>query len=110
MPRVLSLIGFGLIVAAFPTLTRGADFSTGPIPQYKANVTQNNAIDKQSSTIATTDKVDQVETWFKDNLPKGTTEKTTDDGARLFYLPNGATVDVERDGQGTMIGMTWQAR
>ena len=109
MSRYWSLIGLGVIIAAFPFTTRGATFSTGPIPQYTSNVTSNDAIDEHSSTISTTDKPAQVESWFKSNLAKGTTETTTDDGAHIFYLPGGATVDVEREGAGSNIGMTWQA-
>ncbi len=110
MSRIWSLIGGALVVVALPFPARGADFSTGSIPPYTSNVTAKDPIDKQSSTISTSDKPDQVEQWYKVNLPKGTTETTTDDGARIFYLPDGATVDVEKNGPGTMIGMTWQLR
>jgi hypothetical protein len=110
MPRNWLKIGVAVVSTVFSLATYGATFSTGPIPQYTSNVTSNDGIDKQSSTISTTDKPDQVESWFKANLPKGTRETTTSDGAHIFYLPSGATVDVERDGQGSNIGMTWQAR
>jgi len=110
MPRNWFKVGLAVVNTSFPLAVYGAEFSTGPIPKYTSNVTSNDGIDKQSSTISTTDKPDQVESWFKANLPKGTTETTTSDGAHIFYLPNGATVDVERDGQGSNIGMTWQAR
>ena len=107
--RISISVGLGLVLIACPLLARGATFSTGPIPQYTSNVTGNEAIDKQSSTISTKDQPSQVESWFKANLPKGTTETTTDDGAHIFYLPGGATVDVEKEGSGSNIGMTWQA-
>jgi hypothetical protein len=108
MPRYRGLIGLGVIIAACPLAARSATFSTGPIPPYTSNVTENEPIGAHSPTITTTDKPAQVESWYKANLPQGTTETTTSDGAHIFYLPNGATVDVERRGSGSNIGMTWQ--
>jgi hypothetical protein len=110
MPRIWCLIGIGVLVAAFPPAARSEELSTGPIPQYMSNVTSSGTIDMQSATIATTDKPELVARWFKANLPKGTFDAKSDDGAHMFYLPSGATVDVEPDGTGTMIGMAWQAR
>jgi hypothetical protein len=107
--RTWVTVGLGLAVMVCATAAHGATFSTGPIPRYTSNVTKNEPIDKQSSTISTKDQPAQVESWFKANLPKGTKETTTDDGAHIFYLPDGATVDVEREGSGSNIGMTWQA-
>ena len=107
--RTWVMVALGLAVMVCPPTARGATFSTGPIPQYTSNVTKNEPIGTQSSTISTKDQPAQVESWFKANLPKGTTETTTEDGAHIFYLPGGATVDVEREGSGSNIGMTWQA-
>src|SRR5271170_2434335 len=92
--RIWVSVSLGLAVIACPPNARCATFSTGPIPQYTSNVTKNDTIDKQSATISTKDQPAQVKSWFKANLPKGTTERTTDDGAHIFYLPGGATVDV----------------
>ena len=108
--RIWHSVSIGLAMMPFGPPAVSAVFSTGPIPQYTSNVTENQAVDKQSATISTKDQPPQVEGWFKANLPKGTTEKTTGDGAHIFYLPGGATVDVERNGSGSEIAMTWEAR
>jgi hypothetical protein len=107
--HLLACSAVALVLLPIAALSAVA-FSTGPIPRYTINVTSVDAISKQSSTISTSDKPPVVEAWFKTHLPKGTTETTTTDGAHIFYLPVGATVDVEREGSGSNIGLSWPAR
>lgn len=85
-------------------------FSTGPLPRYTSNVIQNDAQGAHSSAIRTKDALSVVEAWMKAHLPAKTTETSTADGAHIFYVPGGATVDVEQDimGSGTSIAMTWR--
>src|ERR1700748_1919449 len=72
-----------------------APFSAGPIPPYTAGVQEKSGIDSNSSTIKTKDKVPTVVAWYQAHLPKGSRASAPDpDGGRIFYLPDGATVDV----------------
>jgi hypothetical protein len=102
-----------LVAAGCVTFFAGTASAAPPVPFYATNVTK---VDKQSAgsvVITTKDSVDAVCAWYRKNLGDQNGEKTTADGAHIFYTHSGATVDVEpgnRFSPGTNIGLVWNAK
>ena len=84
-----------------------------PVPLYPSNVTNTDKLNAGSVVVTTKDSLDAVCVWYRKNLVDSTGEKTTPDGAHIFYTKSGATVDVEpgnRFDPGTKIALVWDAK
>lgn len=102
--RYLALLLLGLSIPAA---------ATPPVPLYASNVTNTDKLNAGSVIVTTKDSLDAVCAWYRKNLVDSTAEKTTEDGAHIFYTKSGATVDVEpgsRFDPGTKIALVWDAK
>jgi hypothetical protein len=67
------------------------------VPVYTSHVVKTDKMGPGEYAIDTSDSVDDVVAWFKQNLPDQTGYTVTADGAHLFYTKSGSTVDVEAE-------------
>jgi hypothetical protein len=67
------------------------------VPVYPSHVVKTDKMGPGEYAIDTSDSIDEVVAWFKQNLPDQTGYTVTSDGAHLFYTKSGSTVDVDAE-------------
>jgi hypothetical protein len=88
-------------------------YADPPVPLYSSHVSTTEPYSAGAVILTTSDSVDAVCAWYRANLKDMTGEKTTPDGAHIFYTKSAATVDVEpgnRFDPGTKISLSWDAK